>query len=139
MNVPSLFGDLLLDGVIYWCHWRWRRRWDVGLACRYRGFLGWDDRLLGWSFWLACGRSDPSRRQRGLGRRRGRRSHCRLDCCRFGNVGEDSPLGHRRADGCGGPPLIDIRDAVVVIRRWSAWIWGVDYCLRDGWKNKKHR
>lgn len=119
VNVPSLFGDLLLDGVIYWCHWRRRWRWDVGLACGYRGLLGWDDRLLGRTVWLACGRSDPSRRQRGLGRRCGRR-RCRrrhLGCCRFGNVGEDSPLGHRKADGCGGPPLIDIRDAVVVIRR----------------------
>lgn len=146
MDVPSLFGDLLLDGVVYWSdrwrwwwgesggrHWSW---WDVGLACgcwwlpsRHKGLRSGNHRL-------ACRRWDPLWRQRRFGRRRGCRSRGGGSCW-FGNNGEDSPLSHRRAEGGGGPPLIYVGDAVVMIWRRFSGSRRVNNHLRNGWNNKR--
>lgn len=45
---------------------------------------------------------------------------------------KDSPLSHGWADCCALPFLIAIRDAVVLIWRLFARIWGVNSHLRNG-------
>lgn len=70
VNVPPLFGDLLLDAVVHRGHrghWWWRRWRHVGFAGDHWGLPGRDDGSLGWNVRLACGRDDPPRRQRGFG------------------------------------------------------------------------
>lgn len=146
VDIPSLFGDLLLDGVVYrcdrwWCgggafggsHWPW---WDVGLACRCWWLPGWDKGLPGGNCWLAWRRGDSRWRLRCFGRCRG--SHSRGGGgCWFGDNGEDSLLSHWWAHGGGGPLLIHVGDAVVMIWRQFAWSRGVNNHLRNGWNDKR--
>lgn len=139
MYIPSLFGDLLLDGVVYWCEWWWRWGessgshrpwWDVGFVRGYQWLLGWDKRLPGGNCRLTWRRGHPLWRQRCSGRRCGCRS-----CgggCRFGNNGEDSLLSHRWVFGGGGSFLIHVGDAVVMIWRQFAWSRGVNNHLGNG-------
>ena len=140
MDVPSLFGDLLLDGVVYWCDWSWRWResggghwscWDVGLAGGHWRLPGRHKGLRSGNHRLARRRRDPLWRQGRFGRRRScsRRGG---GGCRFGNYGEDSPRSHRRVEGGGGPPLIHVRDAVVMIWRRFAGSRRVNNHLRNG-------
>lgn len=135
MDVPSLFGDLLLDGVVHWCDRRWWRgesggsywsRWDVGLARGCRWLPGWDSGLPGGDY--AWRRGDPLWRLRRFGRCCGCRRHGGGGC--FGNNGDDSLWSHWRADG-GGPLLIHVGDAVVMIWRQFAWSRGVNNHLRN--------
>lgn len=145
MDVSSLFGHLLLDGVVHrgdrrrrcrgsgGSYWLW---WDVGLACGCWWLPGWDEGLPGGNWRLVCRRGNPLWRQRCLGRGCG--------CCWFGDEGEDSPWSHWWAvgsggDGCSGsgPPLIQVWDVVVMIWRQLAWSRGVNNHLRNGWKNKR--
>lgn len=144
VDIPSLFGNLLLDGVVYWCdrwwwwgesggsHWPW---WDVRLACGCWWLPGRDNGLPGGNCRLAWRWGDPLWRRRCFGRCCGCRS--RGGGCWFGNNGEDSLLGHWWADGGGGPLLIHVWDAVVMVWRQFARSRGVNNHLRNGWNNKR--
>jgi len=149
VDIPSLFGDLLLDGVVHWCDRRgWglsggshRSRWDVGFACRYWWLSRWDKRLLGgncrlaWRWGGPPGRwGDPPGRRGGPPGRRGGFGCCCGWC--FGDNREDSLLSHWWAGG-GGPPVILIRDVVVMIWRQFAWSRGVNNHLWNGWNHKR--
>lgn len=119
VDIPSLFGDLPLDSVVYGCDWwLWRRWpggsyrpwWDVRSACGYQWLPRGDEGLSGGNHWLAWRWGDPPRRQRWFGSRCGFRS---CGWC-YWNNGEDPPWSHWWTDG-GGPPVIDVWDVVVVV------------------------
>lgn len=137
MDIPSLFGDFLLDGVVYRCDlWRcWgesggRCRCDVGLVCGYWWLPGGDGGLPGGNRWLAWRRGDPLWRQRRFGHGCGWGS--RGGSCRFGDNGEDSLWSHRWVDGGSGPLLIQVRDVVVMIWRRFSWSRGFNNHLWNG-------
>lgn len=140
MDVPSLFGDLLLDGVVHRGGWWWRREhggghrpWrDVGFACGNRWLPGGDVGLPGGNWWLAWRWCDPFWRQKHFGRC----SSCGDGCC-FGNLWEDSLWSDWWTAGGSGSLLVQVGDVVVMIWRQFSWSRRVNNHLRNGWNNKR--
>lgn len=143
--IASLFGHLR-DGVVHWCDRRWRRRWDVGLACGRRQLLGRNKWLPGQNFGPAGRRGDSFGRRWRFGRccgHGGRLGGCRWLCrcrrlggCWFCNNRKDSILRHGRADSGGGPLLVPIGDVVVMVWRYLARSRSINDHLRNGWNGR---
>lgn len=134
MNIPSLLGDLLLDGIVHWCdRWQWQGwsggncwPWDVGFASGYRWLSGGYEGLSG-------GYEGFSGGDQRLVLRWG---HPRAGClgCSCGDwrqFREDDLWSDWWASG-GGPLLIQVWDVVVMIWRHFAWSQGVNNHFRDG-------